>query len=100
MTFSKFGSSCKNSTVIRQLNSDWFICKIYFLTTVDNVVLFMKSEFLSFLFTFYVNYSYQGYELDDLIVTGQVTSSSIQRFLVQTDDESNIKSGVIRTGKK
>lgn len=53
-----------------------------------------------FLFTFYVNYSYQGYELDDLIVTGQVTSSSIQRFLVQTDDESNIKSGVIRTGKK
>ncbi|CAH8592149.1 1-acylglycerol-3-phosphate O-acyltransferase 6 (lysophosphatidic acid acyltransferase, zeta) [Schistosoma haematobium] len=39
-----------------------------------------------------------GYELDDLIVTGQVTSSSIQRFLVQTDDETNIKSGVMRTG--
>uniref|UniRef100_A0A5K4F0Y2 Acyl-CoA:glycerol-3-phosphate acyltransferase n=1 Tax=Schistosoma mansoni TaxID=6183 RepID=A0A5K4F0Y2_SCHMA len=39
-----------------------------------------------------------GYELDDLIITGQVTSTSTQRFLVQTNDETNIKSGVMKTG--
>ncbi|KAH8872154.1 Tectonic-2 [Schistosoma japonicum] len=39
-----------------------------------------------------------GYELDDLIVTGHVTSSSVQRFLVQTNNETNIQMGSMKIG--
>ncbi|KAK4470782.1 hypothetical protein MN116_006304, partial [Schistosoma mekongi] len=39
-----------------------------------------------------------GYELDDLIVTGYVTSSSVQRFLVQTNNETNIQMGSMKIG--
>ncbi|CAH8557917.1 unnamed protein product [Heterobilharzia americana] len=39
-----------------------------------------------------------GYELDDIVVTGQVTSLPTQRFLVQTNAETNSISGTVKTG--
>ncbi|CAH8853043.1 unnamed protein product [Trichobilharzia szidati] len=39
-----------------------------------------------------------GYEMNDLLVVGKVTSSATQRFLVQTDNETNILSGTVRAG--
>ncbi|CAH8852983.1 unnamed protein product [Trichobilharzia szidati] len=39
-----------------------------------------------------------GYEMNDLLVVGKVTSSATQRFLVQTDNETNILSGTVKAG--
>ncbi|CAH8586315.1 unnamed protein product [Heterobilharzia americana] len=42
--------------------------------------------------------TWTGYELDDIVVTGQVTSLPTQRFLVQTNAETNSISGTVKTG--